>query len=211
LSVSRARYIAFIHHLSEEEAVAMFGTSIRKEVTVDETKSSALKVVKAIQYFDMGLGDHDPTEMWRLQTLGGKVLDVSENKYGCLPFAHMELIHFWGMRRNMGRIDMQIPDQVMRNAYERYMRLVLERGPGFDAVDVGKMDPEDQEAFELGELPSASPGQDRRLYPAHSRPRSPGYRLPRLGDAGPQRPRPVGYFGRRPRECDQLAQNVRGD
>jgi hypothetical protein len=155
LGITRARYVAFIHHLSEEEAVAMFGENIRAEVTTEALGSNELRIVKAIQYFDMGLGNHQPTEMWRLRTLGGKVLDVSENKYGCLPFAHMEHIHLWGMRRPVGRIDFQIANQVMRNAYERYMRLVLERGPGFDAVDTGKMDPEDQEAFESGELLAA--------------------------------------------------------
>lgn len=158
LGVSRARYIAFIHHLSEDEAVAMFGNSIRKEVQVDTHTGSPtehLPIVKAIQYFDMGLGDHDPTEIWRLQNLCGKVLDVSENEYGCLPFAHMEHIHIAGMRRHAGRWDFQVANQVMRNAYERYLRLVLERGPGFDAVDVGKMHPEDQEAFEDGELLAA--------------------------------------------------------
>lgn len=153
LGVSDAKYVAFVHHLSEDEAVDMFGSSILKRVQNDTSgKPSSLRVVKALQYFDMGSKKSNPTEMWRLGTLGGEILDVGENKYGCLPFAHMELVHFWGMRRHMGRIDFQIPDQVLRNAYERYMRLTLERGPGFDAVDTGKMDPEDQEAFEGGEL-----------------------------------------------------------
>lgn len=152
LSVEKARYVAFVHHLSEDDAVSMFGNSIKKDVTDYALKPNGLRIVKAIQYFDMGMGKGEPTEMWRLQTLGGRILDVSPNKYGCLPFAHMEFIHLWGMRRNIGRIALQMSNQQMRNAYERYQRMVLERGPGFDAVDTGAMDPEDQAAFEGGEL-----------------------------------------------------------
>lgn len=152
LGISRARYIAFVHYLSEEEAVNMFGTAIRKDVQTTSVAGDTLRIVRALQYFDMGLGTHEPTEMWRLGGMAGKVLDVSDNPYGCLPAAHGEHFHIWGMRRAIGRIPMQAASQTMRNAYERYLRLVLERGPGFDAVDTGVMDPEDQEALESGEV-----------------------------------------------------------
>lgn len=152
LGVSRARYIAFVHNLSEEEAVAMFGTAIRKEIEDSASQPNSLRTLKAVQYFDMGLGENDPTEMWRLKTLGGRVLDVSENKYGCLPFAHYEHTHTFGMRRPEGRVSAQIPDQVMRNAYERYERLVLERGPGVDFVNTTGLNPQDADAWAEGEL-----------------------------------------------------------
>jgi hypothetical protein len=156
LGVARTRYIAFVHLLSEEEAVAQFGSDIRKEISESSWEESgashALRTVRCLQYFDMGLGEHDPTEMWRLNALGGKVLDVSENKYGCLPFAHMQYLHLPGMRRPMGRIEFQVADQQMRNGIERYMRLALERGPGFDMIDPTGVDKEDLEALDDGEL-----------------------------------------------------------
>lgn len=155
IGISRARYITFVHLLSEEEAVAQFGSSILKEAQFRDSGRHSLRTIKAIQYFDMGLGSRDPTEMWRLNTFNGKVLSVDPNEYECLPFAYGEFMHFWGMRRAMGRIDFQMADQELRNALERYQRLVLERGPGFDAVDTGKMDPDDQDAFESGELLAA--------------------------------------------------------
>lgn len=180
LGITRARYIAFVHPLPEEEAVAMFGSDILKDVTTTGSqRPDGLRIVKAIQYFDMGMGTGTPTEIWKLNTMGGKTLDVSENHYGCLPFAHMEHIHLYGMRRPVGRINFQIADQVMRNAYERYLRLVLERGPGFDAVDTGKVNLEDQAALEEGELlallrmevpPMGKVGDYIQRYPAQEVP-----------------------------------------
>jgi hypothetical protein len=179
MDVSRARYIAFVHLLSEEEAVNMFGTKMRQYAVSDGSLNNSLRSVKCIQYFDMGLGSGKPTEMWRHKSFAGEVLDVSENEYGCIPAAHMDFVHFWGMRRNLGRIDFQIPDQWMRNAYERYMRLVLQRGPGFDAVDTGKMNADDQESFESGELlpairfevpPLGKVGDYIQRFPAHEVP-----------------------------------------
>jgi hypothetical protein len=155
LGIENARYIAFVHHLHEDEAVRMFGTKIKQEISEVYEKPSSLRVVKAIQYFDIGTDKTEPTEIWRLQSLGGRVLDVSQNKFGCLPFAHMQYMHPWGVRRPIGRVYLQKAGQEMRNAYERYQRLVLQRGPGFDAVDTAKLHPDDQAAFEEGELLAA--------------------------------------------------------
>jgi len=150
--ISRARYVAFVHHLSEEEAVAMFGNKVKEHAVTHNPQSSALRIVKCVQYFDMGLGQGKPTEMWRLNSLAGEVLDISENLYGCLPFAHYEHMHLFGMRRPVGRIDFQKADQELRNSYERYQRMVLERGPGFDAIDTANVDTDDLDAWTSGEL-----------------------------------------------------------
>ena len=77
LGVSRSRFIAFVHILAEEEAVAQFGSSVKKDATEDSNSNHNSRTIKCIQYFDMGLGEGEPTEMWRLNGLAGKVLDVS--------------------------------------------------------------------------------------------------------------------------------------
>lgn len=153
--ISRARWIAFVHYLSEEESVNRFGSKIKDELLAREMGGQSLRTLKAVQWFDMGLGKSEPTEQWRLNTFSGRVLDIGPNEFGCLPHAYGEYMSFWGMRRAMGRIEFQMSDQQLRNALERYQRLVLERGPGFDVFDVSNMDVEDQERLESGELLTA--------------------------------------------------------
>ncbi len=156
LGLTRSRFICFVHHLPVEEAKSLFGNSIEKEAGPDTfsltSNNEYIRVIKALQWFDMGLDGSEPTEMWRLRNMQGRVLDIGSNEYECLPFAHYEHMHLFGMRRPVGRGDFQIPDQEMRNGLERYWRLVLQRGPGFDAVDTDGMEEQDLEKLTSGEL-----------------------------------------------------------
>src|SRR3990167_5608576 len=182
LGITRARHVSFVHHLPEEEAVEMFGSKIKDQISESYANGlnvQPMRVAKLIQSFDMGLRKYNPTETWTLNTIGGPTLDISENKYGCLPFAHYQHVHLFGMRRPVGRIDFQIAGQDLRNGLERYMRLTLERGPAFDVADLNRLEPEDAEKLMNGELlsllrlilPAGMKAEDViHRYPAHELP-----------------------------------------
>ena len=138
-NAGRSRFIAFIHHLPVETAVDMFGSSIKAEATEFAAgiyEPSPMRRVKVVEVFDMGIGKNaNPTHAYILNQLGGRILDIGENEYECLPFAYYQHVHFPGMRRPIGRMDMQMATQEMRNSLERYLKLILMRGGGVDFVD----------------------------------------------------------------------------
>lgn len=168
-NIGRTRFIGFLHHLPVEEAVNMFGSKIAEHATpygenseTDWNTERPLRV-RMFEYHDLGMGKSNPTCIWFLNNFGGEVQEIYENEAGCLPFAFCQHVHFPGMLRPLGRIDLQLASQEMRNALERYMRLTLMRGPGFDAVSDGLSD-DDMSALVDGQLLALmrfdSPGPD---------------------------------------------------
>lgn len=186
-NAGRSRFIAFIHDFPIETAQAMFGTSIKEEATtfsVTQYEPSPMKRVKVIEWFDMGIGGKaKPTHAFFLNSLSGRCLDISENEYGCLPFAYYQHVHFPGMRRPVGRMDMQMATQEMRNAIERYLKLILMRGSGLDVINSENLNNQHVKRWLDGEaLP---------VIPINSDPDKPiSNQIHRLG---PQEP-PMGAF-----------------
>ena len=159
-NIGRTRFIGFLHHLPVEEAVELFGSKIAQhatqygESTEAEWNTERPLRVRMLEYHDLGMGKTNPTCIWYLNGLGGEVQEIYENEAGCLPFAYCQHIHFPGMLRPLGRIDLQLASQEQRNALERYMKMVLMRGPGFDAFSDALND-EDESALMDGQLLAA--------------------------------------------------------
>jgi hypothetical protein len=149
-SVGRCRWVAFVHHIPVEEAVAMFGTKMAAWATpFNQTSFSgeAIMRVKMIEWFDLGLDRNKPTTIWFRDNIGGPVHSVEENEYECLPFAYCSHIQFYGSADPIGKIDLQRASQEMRNGIERYIKLTLQRGAGVDFIDVNSLHPEDVAAI----------------------------------------------------------------
>ena len=157
-SPGRSRFIAFVHHLPVEMASAMFGSKVEKEATDTQSThydSNPIRRVKVIEYFDMGLDGKEEgktTHAWFLNNLGGRVLDISENEYGCLPYAYYQHLHVPGMRRPIGRMDLQMATQESRNQVERYLRQILMRGSGLDIISADAANTEDVQRWLDGEV-----------------------------------------------------------
>lgn len=178
-AIGRCRFICFVHHLPVETAVDMFGSKVKDKAVPLPTVSdggaglasdSQLERVKVLEYYDMGIGKSEPTWCFRLNGFSGEILDISPNEYECLPFSFYQHIHFWGMRRPMGRIAMQFATQEMRNLVEQYIKTVLERGKPIDVIDTTSIDPDDVERMHAGEILGVvrTTGQDG-AKPAYAR------------------------------------------
>lgn len=153
LNAGRARFKATIHELPIETAVNRFGSKVKEKASrrlSDDYAAPPLERVKVIEYNDLGYGKWSPTRYYLLDNFGGEVLGAEDNEFDCIPSAHYEMFHFPGMRRPMGRIDMQFPIQEGRNALERLIKLTLKRGSGWDAVLAQHIHPEDRALLQQG-------------------------------------------------------------
>jgi hypothetical protein len=156
LNPARSRFWARIHNLPVDVAKILYGKLVEGHTRTyaghNHGEVHPLEVVRVIECFDVGIGKSEPTRTVFLDTLGGKVLDIGANDYECIPAAHYEHIQLWKMRRPMGRIEMQLASEEMRNALQRYIKLTLERGSGFDIMDTTGMNEDDLKALMDGVL-----------------------------------------------------------
>jgi hypothetical protein len=140
-SLSRARWVAFMHYLAPDIAVARFGKDILRHVKElhEAGSDQRLEVVRIFEYYDIGYGKGEPTMAIIPHDLGEKPLEIDENPFGCLPMAHYEHFLTPGMRRPMGRIPMLVAGQEAINEAERYMRSVMHR-KGYDVYSPDMVD-----------------------------------------------------------------------
>lgn len=155
-SPSHARYVACIHNLSQEDAVDRFGSDVIRHTTRFSphpvTSAPEIPRVRIVEFWSEPMGGFAGTHAFIANDLGGNILEIEENDLGCLPFAHAELFPIPGMSRAMGRLEMQKATQEMRNAVERYVKLTLARGSGFDVGDVSGMNEDDVDSLMRGEV-----------------------------------------------------------
>lgn len=156
LNPARARFWARIHNLPVDVARQLYGKRIDGHIRNIQTKGSGevnpLQVVRVVECFDVGLSGKDPTRTVYLDYPGGTVLELGSNDFGCIPAAHYEHVKLWNMRRQMGRIEAQLQSEEMRNALARYIKLTLERGSGFDIMDVSGINEQDLKDLQDGIL-----------------------------------------------------------
>lgn len=147
LNPARSRFWARIHHLPVDVARQLYGKKVeghtRHHQSRNHGETHPLEVVRVIECFDIGIDGADPTRTVFLDSLGGAVLDLSANEFQCIPAAHYEHIQLWKMRRPMGRIELQLASEEMRNALYRYIKLTLERGSGFDVMETTGLNEDD--------------------------------------------------------------------
>lgn len=172
----KCRYIAFVHHMPVEKAMGMFGSSIKKHASEfapwNTDFTTPLKRVKIIEYFDYDLEGSEPTHAYFLNNIGGETLDIGPNEYECIPAAFYQHIHFWAMRRPIGSLDLQLAGEEMRSALFKYIKLMLERGSGFDVVDTSRLEPDALEDWKSGKLLPLIPitgAGDKNIAQLHQR------------------------------------------
>lgn len=141
----RWRWIAFVHYLDVEDAVARFGAECRKYARpwTDSQSSIPMEYVRIIEYYDMGFGPNGkPTRAIVPQNLANPPLKREVNEFGCLPFAYY--MHFLapGMRRPVGRIALQMATQEAINALEKSAIETCQDG-AFDLVDMDQLNAND--------------------------------------------------------------------
>lgn len=141
----RSRCAAIIHYLPVEDAVDQFGSDVKayQSAYLNDGSLNPLPCVKIIEYFDIGIGKSEPTHCFIAQGIQGPVLDHVSNDFGCIPISFYTHWHPYILKRPLGRIDLQLSSQEMRNSLERYIKGVLERGSGFDLLNTVGMNEQD--------------------------------------------------------------------
>lgn len=149
---SKARWVAFVHHLAPDVAEDLYGEKVFEKFrtkSVDGVDTDGLTTMRVVEYYDLGLGGGEPARTVLAGDLNGEVLEHEANECGCLPFAHY--IHFVppGGKKPIGRIALQMATQEAINEVEAYMRRQM-RKPGVDLVDVNQVDPADAKRLMAG-------------------------------------------------------------
>lgn len=144
---ARSPFIGWIHHMPVDKAVDLFGSKVKGEQTIfggmERGVETKLERVKIIEWRDTGIGKHEPTCIYFLNQIGGKILHVGPNDFECINGAYYSHVKIPEQERPIGRVDMQLGSQEFRNALERLMKLTLQRGSGFDAGDASSIEPSD--------------------------------------------------------------------
>jgi len=146
----RARWMAFIHHLAPDVAVAKYGKMAERFIQpmFDRVNglTDPLESVRIVEVWTAGLGKADPTRTVLAIDLDGEVLEHGENPFECIPFAHY--LHFIapGMRRPVGKIALQMSTQEALNEVERHMRKMM-RKASIDFADTNQVDPDDLQTY----------------------------------------------------------------
>jgi hypothetical protein len=152
-SISRARWIAFLHYIPMDVAEAQFGKRFATENRHEMKESGSeepIECVRILDYWDIGHGKGEPTHAFIVDDLDGEVIEIEENPYGCLPCAFYEHLLIPGMRRAVGRIPLLMAGQEALNQAERYMREAMKR-PGFTMVGAELFEESDFERVINGE------------------------------------------------------------
>lgn len=153
LHPGRSRFWAVVHYMPVEDAVARFGARVKSSAKeYGNEADQKLKIVRVIEYHDIGIGGSDPTTAFFLNDFGGKLLDKELNELNCLPATYCEHIHLWKMRRHVGRIFMELGSQEMRHALMDYITKILQRGAPFDVAKADAVDQDDLDALMDGVL-----------------------------------------------------------
>jgi hypothetical protein len=144
-SVHRARHATIVHYISEEEAVDMFGSKAQGHAIdrQDHSSLSYLPSVRLLEYVDMGIGKSEPTRAFILDSIDGKVMDIDENGLECIPISFYTHWHPYIQQYPSGRLDAQVSNQEMRNSLERYIKMSLERGSGYDLINTVGLNEDD--------------------------------------------------------------------
>lgn len=149
---AQARWVCFQHYLDPEDAVEMFGDVAEQHIVNlwDSSTSTSFQVVRIYEYYDLGIGGAEPTMAVFLGSFKNEPFSVTENPFGCLPWA--SYVHFVapGMRRPVGRIALQMSTQEGLNELERYIRSTIKRGAAVDIVDADALDESDLRQFNAG-------------------------------------------------------------
>ena len=139
---SKWRYIGFVKYMAPEDAIALYGNRKKIEdavVTVDG--GSLRKVVRVIEYYDLGFGEGDPTQAVILGDVGGDYLVPPEpNDYvDTLPFSYGENVMLPFFKHHVGNIILQMGTQEMRNKLERSLAAAA-MDIGMDLVNTDRVD-----------------------------------------------------------------------
>jgi hypothetical protein len=135
-SLTRARWICFLHYVPLDVAGAMYGAKVVKDHTHRMMESNAdhpIECVRIFEYYDLGFGKGTPTMAVIPGDIGNEPLYVEENPFGCLPVAFYEHLIRPGMRWATGRISLLLAGEESINEAERAMRSEMRR-VGFDVV-----------------------------------------------------------------------------
>lgn len=152
---SKYRRIAFVKHLSPVEAYEKWGKErcqkYIKEIDTGGSSSGTYKVMRVIEFWDLGENGSMPTMAIIPNDIGEDPLEHAPNTYGYLNFAYMEHILLPGMEHHIGRIVMQMATQEALNQVEKRLRRIVMQGGGFDIVDVSKLNPEQLQRVARGD------------------------------------------------------------
>lgn len=151
---SKARWIAFIHYISYDEAVARFGEKVATDNLRNEVYNevATVKSVRLVEYYDIGFATGEPTRALFMDSWDGECVEYGPNPFGeLLPFAFYQFFTPPGCRKPIGRIFMQMASQEALNEVEENLRLTVMRGAGFDLVDSSQLDESDLESLNAGE------------------------------------------------------------
>lgn len=157
-----SRYLAFIHYLAPEDAVACFGEDILQyEQTYTQYTGNQLEQVRIFEYWDTGYGSGEPsmcyiagdiTDPAQTEEKGYKVLipttmeskeGVMPNPYGRLPAAHFELFGMPGLRFPIGRVYKTMNTQEAINQIEARMQADIKGGGAQTLYDPNQIDEQD--------------------------------------------------------------------
>ena len=140
------RYVAFAKYLAPEDAVKLYGKKNKAKIdgaVVEIDGDVCRKVVRVIDYYDIGYGNGDPTHIVFLGDVGGEILIGPEpNEDGVLPFVYGENVLLPGFKHHVGKILLQMAEQEARNVLEKAIQNTV-RDSGLDIVNTEKVDKEE--------------------------------------------------------------------
>ena len=146
------RHVTFIDYVSEEEAIATYGTDVKAQTTnfYDTSSDRPMRVVPIIRHYDLGYGSGNPTYTLWAGPHTGTPIERIENVFGVLPFSWYVNVFNSGMRYPTGRIEQQMPLENFINEIQREIQAVFRGGAGFDILNEEVMHPEDLKALREG-------------------------------------------------------------